>query len=174
MDPSTANAPATPTAPAEMIAGMTTLSLILIALFALAAVAVIWWGAKLRAKRRESLRELVEHNEVTHADAPAILEPIPPVAPAPPPTAPAEPVAAPAASDLTTLKGLGPKVAARFEELGITSVAELAALPPAEAEALDARMGPFQGRMARDRWVEQAALLSRGDTAGYEALFGKL
>lgn len=97
----------------------------------------------------------------------------PSAAPASPAPAPA-PVPANAASDLTTLKGLGPKVAAQLAELGITSIADLAALSPAEADRIDASLGTFQGRMARDRWVEQARLLAAGDRAGYEAKFGKL
>jgi hypothetical protein len=28
--------------------------------------------------------------------------------------------------------------------------------------------------MTRDRWIEQAKLLAAGDTAAYEAMFGKL
>ena len=32
----------------------------------------------------------------------------------------------------------------------------------------------FKGRITRDRWVEQAGYLARGDTAGFEAQFGKL
>jgi predicted flap endonuclease-1-like 5' DNA nuclease len=39
---------------------------------------------------------------------------------------------------------------------------------------LDARMGAFSGRIARDRLVEQACYLERGDTDGFEAVFGKL
>jgi predicted flap endonuclease-1-like 5' DNA nuclease len=35
-------------------------------------------------------------------------------------------------------------------------------------------MGPFRGRFARDRIVEQAAYLSRGDLDGYQARFGNL
>ncbi|HWL46564.1 MAG TPA: hypothetical protein VNQ31_02505 [Sphingomonadaceae bacterium] len=75
---------------------------------------------------------------------------------------------------LTTLKGLGPKAAARLNELGITRFAQLAALDADGVAALDARMGNFKGRIARDRWVEQAAHLAAGDTAGFEATFGKL
>ncbi|MFZ3485467.1 hypothetical protein [Sphingomonas sp. 3-13AW] len=101
--------------------------------------------------------------------APAASEPV--AAPQPTPT-PAVPMAA--ATDLTTLKGLGPKVAAQLAELGVTSIADLAALSPAEAEQIDASLGTFQGRMARDRWVEQAQLLAAGDRAAYEAKFGKL
>ncbi|MCC2978343.1 hypothetical protein LK533_16970, partial [Sphingomonas sp. PL-96] len=114
--------------------------------------------------------------------APAPVEPAPvaspvlavPVAPAPVAPAPAAPAPAPSTSELTTLKGLGPKVAAQLAELGFTTVADLAALTPAEAERLDASLGAFQGRMARDRWIEQAQLLTAGDRAGYEAKFGKL
>jgi predicted flap endonuclease-1-like 5' DNA nuclease len=40
--------------------------------------------------------------------------------------------------------------------------------------AIDARMGAFKGRIARDRWVEQARLLASGDTEAFEAEFGKL
>ena len=78
------------------------------------------------------------------------------------------------ASELTQLKGLGPKLATTLGELGYTRVDQIADLTPAEAEALDARLGTFQGRMTRDRWIEQARLLTAGDRAGYEAAFGKL
>jgi len=88
-------------------------------------------------------------------------------------------VAAPAATtpgtgSITQLKGLGPKIAARLGELGITQVDQLAWLDDAEAAELDAKLGAFQGRMERDRWREQARLLAKGDRAGYEAQFGKL
>jgi predicted flap endonuclease-1-like 5' DNA nuclease len=75
---------------------------------------------------------------------------------------------------VTTLKGLGPKVAARLSELGVTTVGQIAALTDAEAEALDAELGAFRGRMSRDRWIEQARLLSAGDRTGFEAAFGRL
>jgi predicted flap endonuclease-1-like 5' DNA nuclease len=87
--------------------------------------------------------------------------------------APAAP-AAPAADDLTRMKGVGPRLAERLNAAGITSFAQLAALSPEEAEALDARLGDFRGRIHRDRWIEQAGFLARGDTAGYEGVFGKL
>jgi predicted flap endonuclease-1-like 5' DNA nuclease len=35
-------------------------------------------------------------------------------------------------------------------------------------------MGAFKGRIAKDRWIEQAKLLSKGDTAAFEAEFGAL
>lgn len=84
--------------------------------------------------------------------------------------------AAPSQGDapLTILKGLGPKLAVRLGELGFTTVGDIAALSPAEAEALDAQLGAFTGRMARDRWIEQARLLAAGDRTGFEAAFGRL
>ncbi|WP_326525709.1 helix-hairpin-helix domain-containing protein [Sphingomonas sp.] len=114
-------------------------------------------------------------------------EPLPPAQPLPAadPQPAAEPLAAaeppPAANpavsgtdDLTQLKGVGPKLAARLAELGITSFAQVAALSPDAAAALDAQLGAFQGRMARDRWIEQADYLAKGDLAGFETAFGKL
>ncbi|MEH3099257.1 hypothetical protein [Sphingomonas adhaesiva] len=80
----------------------------------------------------------------------------------------------PAAQPITLLKGLGPKIAAKLADLGITRVDQLAWLDDAEAAELDARLTPFEGRMERDRWREQARLLAQGDRAGYEAQFGKL
>jgi predicted flap endonuclease-1-like 5' DNA nuclease len=101
-------------------------------------------------------------------------EPAPPAEPTPAEPAPAEPAPTAGGDDLTRLKGVGPKLAARLNELGITRFAQLAALDEASANALDAQLGSFQGRMARDRWTDQARFLAAGDTAGYEAVFGKL
>jgi predicted flap endonuclease-1-like 5' DNA nuclease len=79
-----------------------------------------------------------------------------------------------AADDLSSLKGVGPKFVARLNELGIYRYEQLAGLNANEAAHLDERMGPFQGRLARDRIVEQADYLARGDTEGFEEKFGKL
>lgn len=76
--------------------------------------------------------------------------------------------------DLTRIKGLGPKAAAQLKLLGITRYAQLGVLGPTECEALDEQMGVFRGRLERDRWVEQARYLARGDTKTFEQEFGKL
>lgn len=78
------------------------------------------------------------------------------------------------ADDLSRLKGVGPKFVARLNELGITRYDQLAGLNANEAAHLDERMGPFRGRIARDRIVEQAHYLASGDIDGFEEKFGKL
>ena len=92
-----------------------------------------------------------------------------------PPVEPVQPTGpSPADGPVTQLKGLGPKVATRLGELGITTVGRMAALTDDEAQALDAQLGPFMGRMGRDRWQEQARFLAAGDVKGFEAVFGRL
>jgi predicted flap endonuclease-1-like 5' DNA nuclease len=86
----------------------------------------------------------------------------------------ARPAAAGPADDLSRLKGVGPKFVARLNELGITRYDQLAGLNANEAAHLDERLGPFQGRLASDRIVEQADYLARGDLDGFEEKFGKL
>lgn len=76
--------------------------------------------------------------------------------------------------NLQTLKGVGPKLAARLNELGVVRFAQLARLGDNEVAILDAQLGPFKGRVARDRLVEQAAYLERGDAEGFAARFGNL
>jgi predicted flap endonuclease-1-like 5' DNA nuclease len=76
--------------------------------------------------------------------------------------------------NLQMLKGVGPKLAAQLAENGIVRFDQLARLSANEVEMLDAKLGAFRGRIARDRLVEQAAFLARGDTDGFEARFGKL
>ncbi len=78
------------------------------------------------------------------------------------------------AEDLRQLKGVGPKFVARLSELGITRFDQLAGLNANEVAHLDERMGPFQGRLAKDRVIEQADLLARGDIETFEERFGKL
>jgi len=179
-----------------------TLILAVLALFAVVVVFGIFWGASLKRQRVAGEKQLVanrdaaekgEPGSTTHAAAPPPSSPPSPLADEPVAAAapldanpaalaadlPPEPVApsvpeAPVAMEITQLKGLGPKLAATLAELGFTRIDQIAALTPAEADDLDARLGAFKGRMARDRWIEQAKLLSAGDKAGYEAAFGKL
>ena len=75
---------------------------------------------------------------------------------------------------LTQLKGLGPKAAAILADLGVTRFDQIASWDDADVAAIDAKMGAFKGRIAKDRWVDQAKLLAKGDTAAFEAEFGAL
>ena len=161
---------------------LATLSLVVIAILVIVVILAIWWGSRLRARQRSD-----GPAETPPATSERNLAP-PPVTPSPPPLVdtitaalveparaePAAPPAGDAAQPVTLLKGLGPKVATRLGELGIERVGQFAVLSPAEAEALDADLGAFRGRMARDRWIEQAQLLAAGDRDGYEAIFGKI
>ena len=76
--------------------------------------------------------------------------------------------------NLQMLKGVGPKLALRLNENGIFRFDQLASLSHNEVTMLDDKLGPFRGRISRDRVVEQAAYLARGDRDGFEARFGKL
>jgi predicted flap endonuclease-1-like 5' DNA nuclease len=77
--------------------------------------------------------------------------------------------------DLGKLKGVGPKLVAALHAMGVTRYTQIAAWGEADIARVDASLPPaFQGRIARDNWVEQARFLSAGDVAGYEGKFGKL
>ena len=101
----------------------------------------------------------------------------------PPPPAPdtaqttSQPAVQPApstnADDLRRIKGVGPKLVTILNEHGVTSFAQIAAWNEQDIDRIDAQLGRFQGRIRRDNWVEQAALLQNGDTAAYEAKFGR-
>lgn len=118
------------------------------------------------------------------------VEPQPEVVPAPEPqpeTVPSvEPIPTPApptaategdvlvADDLSRIKGLGPKLQKLLPTLGLSTFAQIAALSEADLAELDTKLGAFAGRPAKDNWVEQAKYLATGDTAGFEARFGKV
>lgn len=167
-------------------------TLVIIAISAVITIFAMIWGSMRRAAKAAEVAESERHEaairdaeaeDAAAAEASAAAE-VPPE-PASIPLAPiavpvVEAVAGPAAEGgatglypLTTLKGLGPRAVAALGEQGITSVADLAALDPARAAAVDAQLGPLAGRIARDRWVEQAKLLVAGDLTGFEAAFGK-
>jgi predicted flap endonuclease-1-like 5' DNA nuclease len=148
-------------------------------------VVVAWWifvgGRRTRVAvdRRDVLDEGADKVRRNQAliDTPA--------APIPPPTpeglagmgiaiqAEVPPVPA-AHDDLTRIKGVGPKLAAMLHRLGVTGFEDIAAWDDATIDRIDAQLGQFAGRIRRDKWVEQARLLTAGDTTGFEDKFGKL
>jgi predicted flap endonuclease-1-like 5' DNA nuclease len=76
--------------------------------------------------------------------------------------------------DFCRMKGVGPKFADALHALGFTRFEQVAHLTPTEIERIDAQLDAFSGRLARDRIVEQADYLARGDLDGFEQHFGKL
>ena len=102
--------------------------------------------------------------------APAPIETTVPPAPAPAPAA----VIEGEADNLMRMKGIGPKLAAQLNALGITRYAQIAAWTESDIASVDAQLGAFKGRPVRDQWVDQAKYLASGDIAGFEAKYGKI
>jgi predicted flap endonuclease-1-like 5' DNA nuclease len=93
----------------------------------------------------------------------------------PPPAATLVPAPSAAKTDnLQLLKGVGPKLVVLLNGLGVTSFQQIADWTDADIARIDAQLGAFQGRIARDNIVDQAAFLARGDKAGFEAKYGAL
>ena len=114
-------------------------------------------------------------NQVLIDAAPAAVVPpvIPEVVPAQSETP--EPAALAATGDnLSRIKGLGPKLVVILEGLGVTRFAQIAAWSDDDLAHIDAQLGVFAGRPARDSWVEQAKFLAVDDVSGFEAKFGKV
>ena len=82
--------------------------------------------------------------------------------------------AAGAVPGLRQLKGVGNNLAAALEGIGLTSVDSIARLTGDEAIDADGRLGVFNGRIAKDRLVEQAVLLDEGRMTEYETRFGRI
>ncbi|BBB13285.1 hypothetical protein [Sphingopyxis sp. FD7] len=106
------------------------------------------------------------------AKPPADAAAIPAEPTVPPPPAPAPTVAK--ADNLQLLKGVGPKLVVLLNGLGVTRFQQIAEWTDADIARIDAQLGAFQGRIARDNLVDQASYLARGDKAGFEAKYGAL
>lgn len=76
--------------------------------------------------------------------------------------------------DLRQIKGIGPKLVARLNELGVYHFRQIAEWTPEQLAEVDRQLGNFQGRPERDQWQSQARLLTSGDIKAYERLHGKL
>lgn len=164
---------------------------IFLVLALLVGLVVAWWLFVARRRTKVELDRSGEEagrarrNQALIDAAPASAAP-----PVPPPTpeglaglgeavaasaAPSpDPASAGKADDLTRIKGVGPRLATQLHALGVTRFEQIAAWDDAEIDRIDAQLGRFAGRIRRDSWTEQARYLAAGDTAGYEARFGKL
>jgi predicted flap endonuclease-1-like 5' DNA nuclease len=74
--------------------------------------------------------------------------------------------------DLLKIKGIGPKLNGVLVGLGITRFDQIAAWTPGDVDKVDDHMPEFQGRIARDEWIPQAKLLSTGQNAEWERIYG--
>jgi NADH-quinone oxidoreductase subunit E len=74
--------------------------------------------------------------------------------------------------DLKMISGVGPKIEATLNEIGIFTFAQIAGWKKAEREWVDGFLN-FRGRIERDDWVKQAKALAKGGEAEYIKVFGK-
>jgi hypothetical protein len=58
--------------------------------------------------------------------------------------------------DLTTIRGIGPRLAARLADAGVVTFRQLADMGAEDIARLQAELGTFVHRMEKDRWKEQA------------------
>ena len=167
----------------------------LVIIGALIALVVLWWAVMATRRTRVAVdrRDTLDEGAAAAARNQALID-APPAAqrdavPVPPATPEAlggvgmavaaavedaQLAASPAGTgdDLTRIKGLGPKLAATLADLGVTRFDQIAAWTDADIDRIDSQLGRFEGRIRRDSWVEQAALLATGDSAAFEQRFG--
>lgn len=78
------------------------------------------------------------------------------------------------ANDLLQIKGIGPKLNALLNALGVSRFDQIAAWKAKDISKVDASLGAFQGRIIRDNWIDQAGLLATGKISTFESRYGKL
>ncbi|WP_412505775.1 NADH:ubiquinone oxidoreductase [Roseovarius sp. SYSU LYC5161] len=66
------------------------------------------------------------------------------------------------ADNLKEIKGIGPKLEALLNEMGVYHFDQIAAWDADEVTWLDANLQGFKGRVSRDSWVAQATILAAG------------
>jgi|SRR5262245_49192722 len=112
------------------------------------------------------------------AAAPPTAEPASPppaAAAAPVPLAPAKPIRPepPAACDtFERIRGITATVAEHLRWAGVTRYAEIAAWSAADVDRFDRELGRH-GRIARDNWIEQAQILSKGGDTAFSRAFDR-
>lgn len=110
-------------------------------------------------------------------------EPVPSVEQTPEPAAPAEETTvedkpqlldAPqgVADDLKQIKGVGPKLEAKLNEMGVWHFSQIASWTPKEVAWVDDTLN-FRGRINRDDWIGQARILATGGTTEFAQRTGR-
>ncbi|TIT20020.1 MAG: proton-conducting membrane transporter [Mesorhizobium sp.] len=74
------------------------------------------------------------------------------------------------ANDLRRLIGIGPTNERLLKGLGVTTYAQIAAWTPDDVRRIEATLN-FDGRIERERWIEQAKLLATGDEKEFARRF---
>lgn len=71
------------------------------------------------------------------------------------------------ADDLKMIKGVGPKLEALLNSLGVYHFDQIAGWRKKEVEWVDQNLEGFKGRVSRDEWVKQAKVLAKGGTTDF-------
>ena len=112
------------------------------------------------------------------AAKPAASKPAAAKASAAPKPAASKPAAAPKkaapaagkADNLRRLIGIGPVNDKLLKGLGVTTYAQIAAWTAADVKRIEDTLN-FDGRIAREKWIEQAKLLAAGDETEFARQF---
>lgn len=71
------------------------------------------------------------------------------------------------ADDLKQIKGVGPKLEALLNEIGIYHFSQVAGWRKKEVAWADQNLVGFKGRVSRDEWVKQAKVLAKGGSTEF-------
>ncbi|MFN0192152.1 MAG: 50S ribosomal protein L21 [Aestuariivirga sp.] len=69
--------------------------------------------------------------------------------------------AAPIADDISLIGGIGPKILKGLNDMGVTTLTQIAAWTPDDVERIETELKQ-KGRVAREEWIEQAKELLAG------------
>lgn len=84
--------------------------------------------------------------------------------------APRKPAAPAKPDNLRRMIGIGPVNERKLRELGVTTFAQIAAWKAADIKRVEEVL-EFDGRIERERWIEQAKYLAKGDEKGFLKAF---
>jgi predicted flap endonuclease-1-like 5' DNA nuclease len=99
--------------------------------------------------------------QVAERAAFANREAAPPLAAGPAAAVPIRPSEPAHHDNLCRIGGIGPELEEKLNALGVSRYSEIAQWSPAAVERIDRELG-LTGRIARENWIEQAQILSRG------------
>lgn len=72
-----------------------------------------------------------------------------------------------AGDDLKQIKGVGPKMEAMLNKMGVWHFDQVASWRKKEVEWVDENLEGFKGRVSRDEWVKQAKVLAKGGATDF-------